>query len=216
MAVRTRNRAEMEKGVIVVAKAQPISGLDVDDPILNNARLIIETRLGEMLNYEPYIDKVDHVYELHQMRIAAKRLRYSMEIFQIVYGDYTLHGTEFEKATEQIKDLQEHLGEIHDADVLVPRLEEHLARLLEEGHGHDESGELRTGVNLVDLDACQGLLTLCLQARDERAARYKRLLNEWQQLRKKQFFENLVLLLKRAAAADSMAYVVPLPAEASE
>jgi CHAD domain-containing protein len=198
-----------------MAKAQPISGLDVEDPILTNACLIVETRLGEMLNYEPYIDKVDHVFELHQMRIAAKRLRYSMEIFQPVYSDFTPHGMEFEKATEQIKEVQEHLGEIHDADVLVPRLEEHLARLLQEGHGHDDRGELRTGVNLVDLDACQGLLTLCLQARDERAARYKRFLNEWQLLRKKQFFENLVSLLKRAAKADSAPSGPALPAEAS-
>ena len=39
-----------------MAKAQPILGLDVHEPILANSCVIIETRLGEMLNFEPYID----------------------------------------------------------------------------------------------------------------------------------------------------------------
>ena len=199
-----------------MAKAQPISGLDVDAPILASACLIIETRMGEMLNFEPFIHKVDHVFELHQMRIAAKRLRYSMEIFQPIYREYTSFGKEFEKAIQGIKDLQEHLGEIHDADVLVPRLEEHLAHLLRAGHGRDKKGELRTGVHLVDLEACQGMLTLCLKIRDERDDRYRRFLNDWTQLREDQFFDNLLCLVKRAAEAESAATDVVAGAEASE
>lgn len=182
-----------------MAKAEPIAGLDVSAPILVNAARIIETRLGEMLRYEPYLDDVERVLELHQMRIAAKRLRYSMEIFQAIYSEYTPYGKEFEQGTVEIKALQEHLGEIHDADVLVPRLEEHMTRLLKPGHGTDKTGALRTGVNLVDLEACQGLLTLCIQVRDERADRYRRLLNDWSQLRQQQFFENFIALLRRAA-----------------
>ncbi len=182
-----------------MARAAPIPGLDINAPILENVCLIIETRLGEMLNYEPFLDKVERVFELHQMRIAAKRLRYSMEIFQPLVAGHTAHGKEFAKATEQIKSLQEHLGEIHDADVLVPRLEEQMARLLKPGHGKDKNGQLRTGVNLVDLEGCQGLLTLCIQVRDERADRYRRLLNDWTQYRDTQFFENFVSLLKQAA-----------------
>jgi len=182
-----------------MARALPIPGLDVGEPILKNVCLIVETRLGEMLNYEPFLDKVDRVFELHQMRIAAKRLRYSMEIFQPLLAGFTPHGKEFAKATEQIKSLQEHLGEIHDADVLVPKLEEQMARLLKPGHGKDKNGELRTGVNLVDLEGCQGILTLCLQVRDERSDRYRRLLDDWNQYRDTKFFENLVSLLKQAA-----------------
>lgn len=182
-----------------MAKAQPIAGLDPDDPILASACLIIETRLGEMLNFEPYIENPDRVYELHQMRIAAKRLRYSMEIFHPVYCDFTPFGKEFEKATGEIKGLQEHLGEIHDADVLVPRLEQHLGTLLKQGHGRDKRGEPRAGVDLVDLDACQGLLTICLQVRDEREDRYRRFLNDWSRLRESRFFDDLTALIKQSA-----------------
>lgn len=195
-----------------MARAHPIAGLDVDAPILVNARLIIETRLGEMLNFEPYLDKVERVWELHQMRIAAKRLRYSMEIFQPVYDRYTAVGKDFESATVQIKALQEHLGEIHDADVLVPRLEEHLVRLLEPGHGRDRHGELKTGVNLVDLDACQGVLSICMHVRDERADRYQRLLNDWNALREKQFFSGLVDLIKGASETVQAFQIEGVPA----
>ena len=198
-----RRRAETAS-VEAVAKARPIAGLDADAPIFDSARLIIKSRLGEMLSYEQFLDKVEHVSELHQMRIAAKRLRYSMEIFQSVYNACTPFGKEFEKAVTEIKALQEHLGEIHDADVLVPTLEENLARMLKPGYGSDKKGELRTGVDLVDLDACQGLLTLCLQARDGRADRYRRLLEDWRRLREQDYFDNLDLLLHRACAAVAL------------
>ena len=183
-----------------MAKAKSIAGLDIHGPILASACTMIETRLGEMLDFEPYIDDIERVTELHQMRIAAKRLRYSMEIFQPLYVNHTPYGKDFIKVTEQVKALQEHLGEIHDADVLVPRLEQQMARLLKPGHGKGKDGQLRTGVRLVDLEACQGLLTLCAQIRDERTDRYRRLLADWAQYCEQRVFENLVLLLKRAAA----------------
>jgi CHAD domain-containing protein len=54
------------------------------------------------------------VVALHDMRIAAKRLRYILEITGPVFGPYA------KTATRMIKDLQELLGEIHDCDVQVP------------------------------------------------------------------------------------------------
>jgi CHAD domain-containing protein len=182
-----------------MAKAQAVSGLDPEEPIFACAALIVHTRLGEMLNYESYMNNVTKVYELHQMRIAAKRLRYSMEIFQPVYCDHTPYGKEFEKATEEIKALQEHLGEIHDADVLVPKLTEHLAKLLKPGYGADKHGIPFAGVHFVDFDGGQGLLTLCQNIRDERDKRYQLLLKDWARLREAKFFENLTGLLEKAA-----------------
>ncbi len=187
-----------------MAKALPIHGIDPDGPILASACNIIEMRLGEMLRYEPYIADETRVYELHQMRIAAKRLRYSMEIFQPLYRDFSQCFVQFEEATDQIKALQEHLGEIHDSDVLVPKLEEHITRLLKAGHGRDKKGELRTGVDLVDLDACQGLLSVCMQVRDERTDRYRLLCGDWKRIRENGFFESLLLLLRRAAQTGRM------------
>ena len=55
------------------------------------------------------------------MRIAAKRLRYVLEIIGHCFGAAGA------RAQEEAKWLQEVLGEIHDCDVLIPRVEEEIA-----------------------------------------------------------------------------------------
>ena len=49
--------------------------------LASNAPLMLHTRLEELYEFAPYISDPTRVDELHNMRIAAKRLRYTMEIF---------------------------------------------------------------------------------------------------------------------------------------
>jgi hypothetical protein len=187
-----------------MAKAKPIVGIDPQAPLIVNAALILGTRLGEMLAYESALSDPDRVYELHQMRIAAKRLRYTMEMFQDAYEAFSRFGKPFAAATDEIKQLQEHLGELHDADVLAPQLTEHLARLLKPGYGTDKRGEPVVGVHHVDFDACQGLLTLCQEIRTQRDARYRQLLEHWEQLQAQDYFGKLRALLRDALEEASL------------
>ena len=53
----------------------------------------------------------------HDMRIAAKRLRYVLEIVGPCFGP------EAKAARRAARELQNVLGEIHDCDVLLPRAE---------------------------------------------------------------------------------------------
>ena len=71
----------------------------------------ITTRLEAFLAYDEIVPQVEKVTELHEMRIAAKWLRYTMETFAALYGN---HLKPYLKA---VKNAQEQLGEIHDADV---------------------------------------------------------------------------------------------------
>ena len=103
--------------------------------LLVKAGILIGKRLDAFLSYEPFLAYPDKVYELHEMRIAAKRLRYTLEIFQDAYTLHTSAGAEFGQALDAVKAVQEHLGALHDADVLVPRLLEHLGRILKDGYG---------------------------------------------------------------------------------
>lgn len=178
-----------------MAKAAPISGLDRQAPLLVNAALIITTRLEEMMEFEPALQDPEQVYELHQMRIAAKRLRYTMDIFKPLYEEFSAFGAEFNETIEVVKALQEHLGEIHDADVLVPQLTEQLARLLKDGFGEDRHGEPLVGVHLIDIDSCQGLLQLCQETRAMRDKRYLAAQRDWQKYQDDQVFERLRGLL---------------------
>ena len=182
-----------------MAKAKPIKGLNEQAPLAVNAALVLSTRLDEMLAYAPYVTDVNCVYELHQMRISAKRLRYSMEIFQDLYTTYTALGPGFLAALTEVKALQDHLGVLHDADVLTPQLSAHLAHLLQDGFGVDAVGEPIVGVHRVDFDACQGLITLCRQTRTERDARYEAFLRDWQGLHERGVFGTLRALVLEAA-----------------
>lgn len=60
---------------------------------------------------------------LHRMRIAGKPLRYAMELGEYCFGD------DFKKCLEEVKDVIELMGEIHDADVLVPELNLHVKEI---------------------------------------------------------------------------------------
>ena len=148
-----------------MAKAEPIHGLDPQAPLAVNAALILRTRLDEMLAFAPYLTDAESVYELHQMRIAAKRLRYTMELFQEIYAPTPAFAARFAAGLETVKALQDHLGFLHDADVLVPQLTAHLTHLLKDSFGTDHRDEPVVGVHFVDFDAGIGLLTLCRETR---------------------------------------------------
>jgi CHAD domain-containing protein len=71
----------------------------------------INKRLDEFLFYEIYLPYPDHVKELHLMRIAAKQLRYTLEIFSPLYTDH------LNNSLDIIRQIQTNLGEIRDCDV---------------------------------------------------------------------------------------------------
>lgn len=72
--------------------------------------------LGASL-YEPF-----KIEELHEMRIAAKRLRYAIELFVHCWGE------RIAPFAEEIADMQSFLGEVHDCDVWIESLGERLER----------------------------------------------------------------------------------------
>ncbi len=70
-------------------------------------------KLTDFLSYEPFIYHPENITELHAMRIAAKRLRYTMEIFAPLYPG------ELKDPIQATRKAQDLLGEIHDADVWI-------------------------------------------------------------------------------------------------
>ncbi len=99
-----------------MAKAKPITGLDVQAPTGKNARVIARTRLDEMYNWSDSVDSPYSVRELHNLRIAAKRLRYTLEIFE----DFLPQ--DCKPVVKELEQIQEELGQLHDSDVLIALL----------------------------------------------------------------------------------------------
>lgn len=99
-----------------MAKAKVITNIYAHAPTGINARIIAKTRLEEMYAWDVYVDDPHNVHELHNMRIAAKRLRYTFEIFEETFPQ------ERASIIQEITRIQEELGAIHDSDVMVALL----------------------------------------------------------------------------------------------
>jgi hypothetical protein len=99
-----------------MAKAKPITGLDPLAPTGKNARIIARVRLEEMYNWDRYVDDPYHISELHHLRIAAKRLRYTLEIFEEVLPEAS------QSVVKELAQLQDELGALHDSDVMIALL----------------------------------------------------------------------------------------------
>jgi hypothetical protein len=110
-------------------KARKVKGLDPDGPLVDNMRRVIVVRLGELYGFIPDALDADKVEELHDMRIAAKRLRYLLELSEPVFGSPA------KKAAKTVKGLQDVLGEIHDCDELMPLVDRYVAGLRAEDAG---------------------------------------------------------------------------------
>jgi CHAD domain-containing protein len=93
----------------------------------------ITARLDEFLAFEQYMNQPEKVTELHEMRIAAKWLRYTLESFSSLYS------SELRISLQTVRKVQEMLGDIHDCDVwkaFIPRFieKEHQRTLNYFGH----------------------------------------------------------------------------------
>jgi len=74
---------------------------------------LLVRRAVELEAFQPVADHPERVEELHAMRIAVKRLRYTLEIFRSLFDG------EAEPVLETLKKLQDLLGEVHDCDVWI-------------------------------------------------------------------------------------------------
>jgi hypothetical protein len=97
-------------------KARKVTGLDPDGPLEQNLRRIVSVRLGELRSFAPAVGDPTASDALHDMRIAAKRLRYVLEMGEPVLGAAARNGA------KQMRRVQDLLGELHDCDEGVPRV----------------------------------------------------------------------------------------------
>ena len=104
-------------------RARRVRKLEPGEPLADNAARIVRVRLDEMRSFAPRVLEPDRHRDQHDMRIAAKRLRYVLETTEFCFG------RSGEVARRRARDLQEILGDLHDCDVMLPRVDGHLAEL---------------------------------------------------------------------------------------
>lgn len=170
-----------------MSRAWPVPDIDPDGTLEENARRILAVKMGEFYSYAPIVHTEDEVEALHNLRIAAKRLRYTLELFRVVFG------AEGERQIERVKAIQEALGQLHDHDVRIALIEDELNILAREAKagsrastGNQASkpaggGEARA-LGLVSKagdDPALGLRALLERQRAGRTAHYRAFVTLW-------------------------------------
>jgi hypothetical protein len=185
-------------------KARKVKGLEPGGTLAGNAERIVAVRLDELLAFVPRVLDPDEVVALHDMRIAAKRLRYILEVTaDTCFGPYAA------TALKRTKELQDLLGEIHDCDEQLPRIH----ALLDELRAADaREARARAPADADDLDpalaastshatAWRGLNTLAVHLRARRALLFERFLALWERLERNAFATRLRYAIEERPAA---------------
>ena len=90
-----------------------IKGLSNDLSFGDSSKIILSDRLSNLLNSINIFFKEDTEENLHDVRIALRRLRYNMELF---LGSF--ENKKFMTLYKKIEDLQDKSGLLRDLDVL--------------------------------------------------------------------------------------------------
>jgi len=145
------------------------------------AALRIAKRLADLRSFEPWVLHPEAVAEHHATRIAAKKLRYTMEVYGPVYRN------SLKKPLSRVKKIQEILGDVHDCDVWI----DHITLLLLR-----ERPLLRSSRSGQPDTATLASLKVLLQDREtERKRKYRQFVHFWHALARQKLWEELLTTL---------------------
>jgi len=185
-------------------KARRIKGLAPEGPLADNLERTIRVRVDELFGFMPRALNPAEVEALHDLRIAAKRLRYILELSDHLFGPYAA------TAARRTKDLQDLLGEIHDCDVTLPRVEALIAAhqaaaadAVREAAGDAEDLDAALAAVAPGGDDWRGLHALAIHLSARRILLFEAFLEHWAKLGREGFRARLEYAVgERAAVAE--------------
>lgn len=146
--------------------------------LYQRAQRAITQKLDDMLSYESYIFDPNRIEELHAMRISAKRLRYTLEVFAPLYS------SNLKKPIQVVRQIQEMLGIIHDCDVWIttlPKFIDKEKKRTTQYYGHVQPFNLLV----------PGIQYFLADRQETREKEYHRFVSEWEQWKKAALWEKL-------------------------
>jgi hypothetical protein len=139
---------------------------------------LICDQLADVLSYEDFIYNPENMTQLHNLRIACKRLRYTLELSSPLYKP------KLNQPIKTMKNLQTLLGEIHDCDVWNDYLPVFLRE--EKERTSDYFGHTRTFQPIK-----RGIDFLLSAQKKHRDENYTQFIKEWDKLKKEDFWQFL-------------------------
>ena len=105
-----------------MARARPIPDLAAEDTYAAAAAKIVSVRAREVADHAHDVLDVADIERVHDMRVATRRLRAALEIFEPCFPP-----KELSAALAQVKAIADALGERRDRDVAIAALEKFAA-----------------------------------------------------------------------------------------
>jgi CHAD domain-containing protein len=109
-----------------VARARKVE-LDCEAPFAVAAARVVEVRASEVFGHSEGVLDLDDVERVHDMRVATRRLRAALEVFEICFP-----AKRHRKALKRVKALADGLGGRRDLDVEIELLEGFVADAVED------------------------------------------------------------------------------------
>lgn len=93
-------------------------GFDCEESFARAAARVVEVRAAEVFEHSRGVLDLDEIERVHDMRVATRRLRAAMEVFESCFPRKRRR-----EALKQVKELADALGERRDRDVAIVFLE---------------------------------------------------------------------------------------------
>lgn len=93
-------------------------GFDCNEPFARAAARVVEVRAAEVFEQSHEVLDLDDIERVHDMRVATRRLRAAMEVFEPCFS-----AKRWRRALKRVKALADALGERRDRDVAIEFLE---------------------------------------------------------------------------------------------
>ncbi len=174
--------AEHEKGTHGEAARYPVGWKLAGDAVVE--------QLEHLHSHDPYLPEPTNREELHAMRIALKRLRYTMELFNPIYDE------KLKPHIKVIKRGQSLLGDLHDCDVWEEFLEAFLSK--ERRRTEKYFGDLQ-GFDTIEA----GIQAFLAERRDRREGLRQDFLEFWAKQSKRHTWDELGRFVENRAASTS-------------
>ncbi len=155
---------------------------------------ILYARLADVNAYSEWVEGLYlSVSRMHRLRIAAKGLRYTLEFFEGVLGD------DAEIMIEELKNLQDHLGDLHDSMIAIDLLNS----LLRTGEwGSVENG--KTSEKESFSEGMEGVEAYHKYREEERQKLLETFPEAWGKIRNGEFRGRIGSNVKRLLETDSL------------
>lgn len=109
-----------------MAKAKKIPYLNPHADLKTCLKKILTTRFKEMLQFEAGTIEGSDIEQLHDMRVASRRIQAVMKVFRLAFPK-----KEFNKQYKVIRGLKDALGVVRHYDVFIDALEKSKVQLHE-------------------------------------------------------------------------------------